>query len=469
VICLIVIVWMLSRPNYKTVVSGLDDKSLGEVQTKLQDLKIPDKIVGTSVEVPASQADTARVQLAMNGLPKSGYIGYSSITNSFGMTQDQFNIQVLDALQQSLNQTIESMDGIDTAQVHIVMPDQQLFVAQTQNNAKASVFLQVGSGVRLSAAQVSGIQQLVAHSVKGLSPTDVTVSDQTGATLSGQADASTSGQASATNELDVRQQYEQKLTSQLTSQLNTIVGPGNAVVVVHAIMTFDQVQSDATVYTAGPPSSSSVSRETSNSTSGASSTVPAGQAGSNPGLPTYAGSGGSGGASTDSKSSTVTNNQNSVTRTQKQSDPVQINGYTVGVLVNSQSKNYNTALANQIKSFVATAVGMSVGNNSNNNITVQAVPFNQVATTGFSKQNSNLWMWAAIGAGLLLLGGGWLVSRRRKQSLASVSEDIALPPLDTLEKLPASEDERMKDELMKLANHKPTEFASLLRTWLAGD
>lgn len=474
VICIGVIAWMLMRPSYVTVMSGLDNKSLGDVETKLQDLKIPDKIAGSSVEVPASQADTARVQLAMAGLPKSGYIGYSSISSSFGMTSDQFNVQVLDALQQSLNQTIQSIDGIDSAQVHIVMPDQQLFVSQPENNAKASVFVQVGSGVRLSAAQVAGVQQLVAHSVKGLSPSDVTVVDQNGVTLSGQANPDGSAQDAATNELDVRQKYEQSLTSQLTSELNTIVGPGNAVITVHANLTFDQVQQNSKVYQPAPnsstglPSSSQVTRDSTNSTSGVAPAAPAGQGSSNPNLPTYAGSGSGTGNSTSSHSQTVTNYDNSLTETQKTSDPVQINGYTVGVLVNSQYKNFNSSVVAQIKEFVATSVGMTAPNIINN-VTVQAVPFNQVAVSGFSKQSSNFLMWGLVGAAVLLFGGGFVVMRRRKQAADVETMDVSLPPLDTLERLPATQDERMKDELSKLANHKPTEFASLLRTWLAGD
>jgi len=150
--------WVVMRPSYVTIMSGLDDKSLGQVQSKLQDLKIPSEMNGTSVLVPSQDANTARVQLAMAGLPQSGYIGYSSIQNSFGMTEDQFNVQVLDALQQSLNQTIESMDGIETAQVHIVMPSQTIFVSQQDDPAKASVFVQAGAGVQLSSAKVAGIQ-----------------------------------------------------------------------------------------------------------------------------------------------------------------------------------------------------------------------------------------------------------------------------------------------------------------------
>ncbi|WP_236018205.1 flagellar basal-body MS-ring/collar protein FliF [Alicyclobacillus suci] len=194
------LLWIVSRPHYVMVMSGLDDKSLGQVQTQLQTLKIPNEIEGSSVLVPAKDANEARVQLAEAGLPQSGYIGYSGVSNSMGMTQDEFNIQVLDALQQSLNETISSIDGVESAQVHIVMPQQQLFVSQTTQDAKASVFVTLGNGVQLSATQVAGIQQLVAHSVQGLSVNNVSVVDQNGNTLSnpdGAAGASTVGGASS--------------------------------------------------------------------------------------------------------------------------------------------------------------------------------------------------------------------------------------------------------------------------------
>ncbi|GMA49041.1 flagellar M-ring protein [Alicyclobacillus contaminans] len=399
VVCVLVVLWMLLRPHYVTVMSGLDDKSLGQVDQKLQDLKIPDKIEGTSVLVPAADADKARIQLAMAGLPQSGYIGYSSVQSSFGMTSDQFNIQVLDALQQSLNQTIESIDGIESAQVHIVMPDQQLFVSQPDSTAKASVFVQLGQGVQLTSAQVAGIQQLVAHSVKGLTPDNVTVVDQNGVTLSGAADANapTTG---ASTELQLRQRVEQSMQSQLMQGMNSIVGPGNAVVIVHANVSFDQVTSTSHVYqpvqgsTTGLPSS--VETDRSSSTTNGTSTAGgvAGQASSNPGLSTYASTTPGGGNSTSTQSHTVTNYDNSYTNTTQVNDPMQVKGYTVSVLLNSQDKQLTPAVVAQIKNFVATSIGNQAGG-TNNNISVSTIPFQNGSQTMFQQKGSSAWLWGA--------------------------------------------------------------------------
>ncbi|RIV29421.1 flagellar M-ring protein FliF [Alicyclobacillaceae bacterium I2511] len=471
VACVIVILWMFLRPHYVTVFTGLDDKSMGQVETQLQTLKIPSRMTGSSIEVPASQADTARVQLAMAGLPTSGYIGYSSVSNSMGMTQDQFNIQVLDALQQSLNETIQSINGIESAQVHIVMPTQQLFVSQPTDTAKASVFVQLGSGVVLSAAQVAGIQQLVAHSVTGLSLQSVTVIDQNGVDLSSSAN-SASLQGAAANELSVKQQLEQNLNSQLTQGLTRIVGPGNAVVMVHANVTFNRVQSNSHVVqpaagqSTGLPSSSSVTRSSSNSTGSAPGGIP-GQSGTNPNLPTYGGTVGGGGSTTSSQSQANTTYDNSWTNTQTISDPMQIQGVTVGVFLNAMDPNLSASMVSQIQSFVANAVGLKTGTGANNNITVVKIPFSTGNTpTKSGILLSSAWLWAALAGVLLMTVGGVYWRRKRRTARLGMETVTALPPL---EEFPVSPETQMREELGRLAQHRPEEFASLLRSWLSQD
>ncbi len=469
IVTLAATLWVFMRPNYVTIMSGLDDKSMGQVQSKLQDLKIPDQINGSSVLVPAQEANTARVQLAMAGLPQSGYIGYSSIQNSFGMTQDQFNIQVLDELQQSLNQTIQSMDGIETAQVHIVMPSQQIFVSQPETSAKASVFVQVAPGVQLSSGQVAGIQQLVAHSVTGLTADNVTVTDQNGATLSSSAANSALGTANgASTELLMRQQLEQVKTQELTAGLNQIVGSGNAVVVVQADVTFNQVSSSSHVVspvpgsTTGLPTSSQTAKSSSSSTSGNPGGTP-GVSSTNPGMSTYVGTAGSSGNSTTSNSTVTVNYDNSYTNTSTVSDPMQVKGYSVGVFLNSNNPALTPAVINQIKSFVGNAIGQT-----GNSITVSSIPFPSTMN-GPTSNSLNIGLYTGIAGILLLIGaGGWLIARRRKQmNERNALVSAAMPPLDLLEGLPQTDDERMRDELVHLASQKPDEFASLLRTWLA--
>ncbi|QQE81245.1 flagellar M-ring protein FliF [Alicyclobacillus sp. SO9] len=472
--CLVAILWILLRPHYVTIMSGLSNKSLGQVQTKLEALKIPNEINGSSVLVPKSQANTARVQLATAGLPQSGYIGYSSIQSKFGMTQDQFNIQVLNLLQESLGQTIQSINGINGAQVHIVMPQKQLFVSQNTSTAEASVFVQLSPGTELSSAQVAGIQQLVAHSVKGLTTQSVSVVDQNGVTLSNSGGVGNVSGAS-TGEMGIRSKLEQQLQQQLQSELTTIVGSGNAVVSVHANVSFNQVKSTSKQYQPAPGQKTGLvaSQQTTSSSSKSTnqSGGAAGQSSSNPNLPTYGTSGnGSNGAQSTKRGSTI-NYDNNVKKTTTVQDPMQIQGYNVGVVLNASDKQITTQEIAQIKQFVSTTVA---GKGAVNSVFVSKMPFHPSTATsslGNGGQSKTL-LWAAIGGGVLLVGAGVLLYRRRKNK-EEVNETIAPQALqdleEQLEQAGVSPDEQMKRQLAKLAKQKPDEFANLVRTWLVSD
>ncbi|MCL6442034.1 MAG: flagellar M-ring protein FliF [Alicyclobacillus sp.] len=476
VFCLVVILWMLARPNYVTIMTGLDNKSLGQVQAQLETLKIPSEIEGTSVLVPRKDADTARVQLAMAGLPSTGTIDYGSITSSFGMTQDQFNIQVLNVLQESLAQTIQSMNGIESANVHIVMPTNSVFVSQPTDSAKAAVFVQLGPGVQLSSAQVYGIQQLVSHSVTGLAASDVAVVDQNGNTLSSPGTSLPAGTTS-NSELAMRTELENQVQQQLLSGLESIVGPGNAVVVVHANVTFNQVETKSHVYVPLPGQSTGmiasqqkVSKTSSNgSASGAGGL--AGQSASNPGLSTYAGVGAGNGASSSTDNESSTTYDNSYKDSTVIADPMQVNGFSVGVLLNSANKAFTPAVVRQIKAWVANSVGLQGG--TTNNVTVVPIPFQTTPVQGAASSVS-VPAWAGLAAlALLLAGGGAVIVVRRRRRIASEQSaaNLKQPSFEglELESLPPTEDEFVREQLVRLANQRPEEFANLLRTWLLND
>ncbi len=467
------IIFVATRPHYVTIMSGLDDKSLGQVQQQLETLNIPQEIQGSSVLVPARDADEARIQLSMAGLPQSGYIGYSSVSSSIGMTEDQFNIQVLDALQQSLNSTISSIDGVESAQVHIVMPQQQLFVTQPVTDAKASVFVQLGNGVQLSAAQVAGIQQLVAHSVQGLTVGNVTVVDQYGDTLSSDVPNADQGSSSASTEIQMREKLENDMTQKLVSGLQQIVGAQNAVVVVHANVTFNQtkIQSHTLINAPGSTNGFVTSSEVdkSQTTNGTSTNSgAAGQAGSNPNSTTSYASGGASGPSNSNSTDTTTNYDFSYQNQQTTADPMQVLGYSVGVLLNSNDKSITPAVQKQIQSFVSSVIGSSQSQGKNQ-VSVSSVPFSQTSSVSVTPSKPHYSLYGLGLLALLLIGGGvYMVGRRRAKN---AEPEIVARIQDTyeneLEELPLTEEEILRNQLVGLATQRPDDFASLLKTWLS--
>lgn len=478
ILTIIILSFIFLNPNYQVVFSNLGAKSAGQITQKLDQMKIPYQLQGNSILVPAADADKVRIDMAMNGLPASGTIDYSSIFdqgNLFGMTSQELDLQTLDVLEQRIAQSIDSINGVESSQVNIVVPQQQTFLDPSVDmGAKASVLVTVGAGASLMPSQVFGIQQLVAHAVQGLNANQVSVIDQYGNDLSSTSMNATSIGASSqlTNELNMRTALEQSMESELKSSLVKLVGPGNVEVVVHANVTFNAVKQQQHIVKQGPILSDQA--ESSSSTGGGSSSAGgiAGQATQNPNIPTY-GTSGSGSGSSSADRSSTNNYDNSYTDTSTTFDPMQIQGYTVSVLINANSIKLTSALTQSIQSYVLTSMGQQATGKISPSVTVLGIPFapgqgnTPVAPNFF---NSPL----AFGglAALLLLGGGlttFLVMRSRNRQRLTDDALDSLSVASLTSPPPEPEDVTLSKQLQELAVKKPDAFASLLRTWLSDE
>ncbi|UOF89354.1 flagellar M-ring protein FliF [Fodinisporobacter ferrooxydans] len=469
--------WFLLRTTYVVAFTNQDAKSAGEIVNKLTALKIPYKTEGGNILVPSQDADQVKMQMALAGLPKSGYITYQDIfnANNLGMTQGQFDLQKLAALEGSLSQTIQSINGIDGAEVHIVMPQQHLFVDQAVQDAKASVLINEAPGTQLIPAQVSGIQQLVAHAVQGLKASNVSVVDQNGVRLNSMDEGSLQNSASTdvVRELQIKNQVEDSMAERIRAGLEHMFGNGNVTVNVNADINFDQVTTQShTVQPVGNGNTGIVVSEQSSTTSstgtpatggvpGPPSTVP----GSN--VTTTAGAGNAS-SNYNQKSNTTNYDYNKVDTTTKQ-DPFKINKYTVSVLVNA---NLTPQSMQQIKDYIATSIGAQNNGSKNADITVASAKF-QVPVNPFTGTKS-IWYQNpyVIGGGLLGLalaaGGGFLLARRRKQG-DSASEFDMEPILPDAPVIEETAQQKLRKDLDSFASKNPEEFANLLRTWLVED
>jgi flagellar M-ring protein FliF len=179
---------------------------------------------GTFILVPKDQVLRVRMRLAEAGLPKGGGIGYEIFdkTDTLGATTFVQNINHLRALEGELARTIRSLDRVDLARVHLVLPERPLF-SREKIEPSASIVLKVRGA--LENAQVRAIRHLVASAVKGLKPERVSVIDDAGRLLADGAagDAATGGNA------DERQAaFERRLRDQLEAVVSSVVGPGRA-------------------------------------------------------------------------------------------------------------------------------------------------------------------------------------------------------------------------------------------------
>jgi flagellar M-ring protein FliF len=232
--------WLSTRVDWRPLYTDMDSRSAQQAATELAAEKIPYQLdaSGTTLRVPASLVDKARLGLAAKGLPQSGRMGFELFDkpNWVGSEFDE-HVNYQRAMEGELERTIDSMEPIESARVHLVLPHDSLFQDQ-QRPAKASVVLKLNRR-GLSDAQASAIRTLVASAVDGLDPNNVTLVDADGQAFFGQKDAQTEAAT-----------YEQQLTDRLLATLEPIAGRDNIRASVN--VDFDSSSQDDTQETYDP-------------------------------------------------------------------------------------------------------------------------------------------------------------------------------------------------------------------------
>src|SRR5713226_4676085 len=190
--------------------SGLSTDDMAQIVTKLKDAKIPYELGdGGVIRVPSGQLQEARLATAgmgLGGKPAAGS-GFELFNQpSFGQTEFTQKVNYQRALENELARSIGQMDAVDTARVHLVMPEQTLFASQQQPTT-ASVMLKLKPGKHLDSAQSRSISNMVAGSVQGLKTQNLTMMDVNGNTLTpDDGVGSTTGLSS--KQLDAQRGYE---------------------------------------------------------------------------------------------------------------------------------------------------------------------------------------------------------------------------------------------------------------------
>ncbi|MDD3183214.1 MAG: flagellar basal-body MS-ring/collar protein FliF, partial [Alphaproteobacteria bacterium] len=199
--------------------------------------------------VPGEQVGKVRMLMAASGLPKGGSIGYEIFDQkeSFGTTSFVQNINHLRALEGELARTISTMGPIQSARVHLVLPQRELFSHNTQT-ATASVFLKTRGGITLTKEQIAAIQHLIAAAVPQLQPTQISIVDDKGALLARPESETTSGGVGASNQDEMRSNYELNQARKIEELLAQTLGFGKVRAQVSADLDFDRVTTSSEIY-----------------------------------------------------------------------------------------------------------------------------------------------------------------------------------------------------------------------------
>jgi flagellar M-ring protein FliF len=267
------------QQDYRVLFSNLSDKDGGAIIAQLSQMNVPYRHTegGGAIMVPSDRVHDVRLRLASQGLPKGTVSGFELMEgNRFGVTQFQERLNFQRGLEGELTRTIQSLSSVQSARVHLALPQQNGFFRE-QQKPSASVLVSLYPGRVLDRAQLAGIVHLVASSVPEMPPTAVSVLDDTGKLLS-QSPEPGSGNAVDAQQMQYVQQIEQQYTRRIMEILEPVVGRNNIKAQVTAELDFSQTDSTQEQYRPNQAPEASAIRsqqvlETKESASGSSTGV----------------------------------------------------------------------------------------------------------------------------------------------------------------------------------------------------
>lgn len=253
-IALVVGVLMWNRqPEYGVLFSNLDERDGGQVIAALQQQNVPYRMSpnGMSILVPQAQVHELRLRLAANGLPKGGLVGFELMdTQKLGVSQFNEQINYQRALEGELSRTIQSINSVSAARVHLAMPKQTAFLRDDQKPT-ASVMVTLRPGRVLDANQVAGIVHLVSSSVPRMVESGVNIIDQNGELLTTKNDPLRQSGLDAT-QLEYVKEVEAGFIRRIENILQPMVGKDNFRAQVAADVDFNQVEQTAETFKPNP-------------------------------------------------------------------------------------------------------------------------------------------------------------------------------------------------------------------------
>ncbi|MBS3908375.1 MAG: flagellar M-ring protein FliF [Actinobacteria bacterium] len=496
----------VTRPSYSVLFSNLSSEDAGAIVAKLQEKKVPYRLNGSSIiEVPSNQVHEARIQLAGEGLPEGGTVGFEIFDQTnFGLSEFAQKLNYRRALEGELGRTISQINEIQGARVHIVMPEPSLY-KDKENPATASVVIKPRAGARLADNKVQGIVNLVSKSIEGLKTENITVVDTAGNILNdatGDSSFASGGNYTKT-QLGAKEAYEGTLEKSIESMLGKVLGSeNNAVVRVSADLDFTQ-KSTASKIVKQEETPVVVSEEVDKEKYEGKGAAPGGIPGVTSQVPspntteqqasaTYPSSGQGDGESNYSRQKKTTNYGFTEISEEEVKPPGELKKLSVAVVVNNDGSK--PILDETIEQLVAAACGIDKGRGDV--LTVSSVPFDTewmkkeekaIADAQQREMYTEYGKYALVaivfivGMFALLKVISSLRPARRPELLIprSVSAagaasldlgDISISNITPEKKREMQIEQRKsqltKEEIQNLAKERPGDVAQLLRIWL---
>jgi flagellar M-ring protein FliF len=472
--------YVTTKTEYATLYSGVDEKFGGQVVEALKAKKVEYQVDGSVIKVPADRVAELRMALVSEGIVSGGGIGYELIDKNdmFGVPDEIIQLNKHRMLEGELSRSIQTVQGVKGARVHLAVPKSSLFV-EDKRPASASVILELAPGMTLGKSQVRSIVELVAGAVPGMEPERVNVVDNQGRVLNRYTEDLVGGQDSA----EYQQTFEQILRNKAKEVIEPIVGPGNVEIVVSSKMDFSREERTEELY--DPDKQVVRSEETLSEERENGGRQVGGPAGDN----TAQGVVRVGDASSSTREKVSTNYEiNKVTK-RVLSPVASLQRLSVAVVVNSKARGDNApAISEEDLNVIRDLVSKAVEFNKDrgDQLTVYSKPFQQAALNVvevLSAQERQNLVNMSIRYGLILLISLVVLFLAYKlmkfltsgTESAEVLQDGQLPPGEDQLALPGAElldeldedDGPLLEKIREYAKKNPEKAVAVIRYWLS--
>jgi flagellar M-ring protein FliF len=247
------------RQDYATLYANLSPEDSARIVDELSTQNVSYRLThaGTAIQVPLDRVYDLRLEMASQGLPASGPVGFEVFDEGgLSMTPFQQRVRYRRALEGELGRTISRLAPVHWTRVHINVPERTV-LSRRQQKPTASVVVSLVPGGSLGQAQGRGIAQLIAGAVEGLEVANVSILDQRGRILV--RPTGEEGDLLAAEAMDVRRTLERELVQRAQALLDAALGAGSSVVTVAS--TIDIRRVDETQNSVDPDQAAVISEQ----------------------------------------------------------------------------------------------------------------------------------------------------------------------------------------------------------------
>ncbi|MFJ7933137.1 flagellar basal-body MS-ring/collar protein FliF [Sporosarcina sp. NPDC096371] len=478
----------LSKTDYVPLYKDVSRAEIGRIKEQLDSQGISNKVApgGTSILVPRERVDELLVTLAAEGFPNSGSPGYAFFSENagFGSTDNEFDMQKLNAMQTELANLLKGIEGVKDASVMITLPKQGVFVSDSTQQATAAVMLKTNPGHQFTEPQINALYNLVSKSVSNLSKDDIVIMNQYSEYFELGTTTNSYG-TSITDQMTVKKTIERDLQRQIQMMLGTMLGQDKVVVSVTTDIDFKLENREENLVLP-------VDKESMEGIALSVQRITESFTGNNP----LAGGAPEGEDPTDNRTGYVegtmsngdyerleetVNNEVNRIRSEIVESPYKIRDIGIQVMVDDSGEAIPADLKSEIENILKTIIRTSVDKEAageqfedtlDNKIIVSAQQFKEQSEIT-TKPIIPLWVYIVGGALLLIIGlliYMFFRSKRKARELEDemiIEEQLATFNVDDINEELETEGTVRRKQLEKMAKEKPEEFAKLLRTWIA--